>query len=129
MANEANWRVHPKFQQDALTGVLDEIGWLDDVIVNRRTSEEWGRDRGIETVLDGHLRVSLAISKGESSVPVKYVDLTPSEEALALATFDPISALAIADAEVLADLLEQVSTEERRYKGCSMRLRRRPALT
>jgi len=112
LANSHNYRIHPKFQQDALSGVLNEVGWVDDVIVNRRTSEEWGADRGVETVLDGHLRVSLAISRDEPTVPVKYVDLTPDEEALILATFDPIGALAVADAEVLADLLAQVRTED-----------------
>lgn len=35
LANPRNFRIHPKHQQDALEGVLNEVGWVDDVIVNR----------------------------------------------------------------------------------------------
>ena len=45
-------------------------------------------------VVDGHARVALALSRGEATVPVLYVDLEPEEEALVLATLDPISAMA-----------------------------------
>ena len=101
LANPSNWRVHPQHQQDALAGVLDEVGWVDDVIVNRTTG----------FVVDGHLRVAMAISKGVPTVPVKYVELTEAEEAKILATFDPVAAMAVADAEILGDLLQQVETE------------------
>src|SRR5687767_6711495 len=59
VAHPKNWRVHPDHQKTALSGVLDEVGWVQNVIVNRTT----GR------VLDGHLRVALAISRGEREVP------------------------------------------------------------
>lgn len=112
LANEANWRIHPLPQQNALSGSLNEIGWIQSVIVNKRTSAEWGeRDRNVETLVDGHLRVSLAISKGEK-VPVTYVDLTPDEERLALATIDPIAALAATDRDQLSALLNQISTDD-----------------
>lgn len=110
LANERNPRIHPKFQQDVMSDVLSKVGWIQDVIVNKRTSDAWGRDRGIETVVDGHLRVALAISRSEQ-VPVKYVDLTPEEEATVLATFDPITALATYDREALDSLLRDVATD------------------
>ena len=31
LANPQNWRIHPKSQQDALKGALDEIGWIQQV--------------------------------------------------------------------------------------------------
>lgn len=112
LAHPYNWRVHPAFQQDALQGALEEIGWLAEVIVNLRTSEEWPPgERGVETLLDGHLRVKLALRRDQEQIPVKYVDLSPQEEALALATFDPLSAMAVADAEALDALLEAVEAE------------------
>jgi len=111
LANEGNWRLHPRHQQESLHGVIQEIGVIQDVIVNRRTSLEWGRDQGVETLLDGHLRVTLALRDGQPSIPVKYVDLTPNEERLALATLDPISALAAADAGKLDALLREVQTD------------------
>jgi DNA modification methylase len=101
LANPANWRIHPQAQQDALSGVLDEVGWIQRVIVNQRTG----------FVLDGHLRVALAITRGEAEVPVVYVDLSPDEERLVLATLDPLGAMAVADGELLRDLLGEVQTE------------------
>lgn len=47
VANPHNWRLHPKKQQETLATVLAEVGWVQDVIVNRTT----GR------LVDGHLRV------------------------------------------------------------------------
>lgn len=100
LANPKNWRVHPRYQQDALQAVLDEVGWVDDVKVNRQTG----------TVVDGHLRVTLALRNDEPSIPVKYVDLSPEEEALVLATFDPLGTFAAADPDALNGALEDVST-------------------
>jgi hypothetical protein len=99
LANPANWRIHPKAQQAALAGVLDEVGWVQSVIVNQRTGH----------LVDGHMRVSLALRDGIASVPVAYVDLSPEEEALILATIDPISAMAVTDSDQLAALLADVS--------------------
>ena len=102
VANPKNWRVHPRAQRDALSAVLERVGWVSDVIVNRRTGY----------VVDGHLRVALAITKGEPSVPVKYVDLSPEEEALVLTTLDPIAAMAAADKEQLETLLRDLEGED-----------------
>lgn len=101
LANPLNFRIHPKHQQDALAGVLSEVGWVQDVIVNQQTGH----------VIDGHLRVSLAISRNEPSIPVVYVDLDEAEEKLILATIDPLSAMAVTDAEKLDELLREVSTD------------------
>lgn len=100
LANPRNWRIHPKAQQDALAGVLDQVGWVQDIIVNQRSGH----------VVDGHARVAIAISRNEPSVPVVYVDLSEDEEALILATLDPLSAMAATDREQLDALLQEVST-------------------
>ena len=102
LANPRNWRLHPSVQQDALEGVLDEIGWIDQIIVNQRTGY----------VIDGHLRVSLALKNEQLLVPVVYVDLDEDEEALALATIDPLAAMAETDVEILNSLLEEVDIHE-----------------
>lgn len=102
LANPSNWRIHPKHQQDALEAVLNEVGWVQRVIVNQRTAH----------VVDGHLRVSLALRRDEKTVPVLYVDLSEQEEALILATIDPLSALAATDKEKLDELLREVETGE-----------------
>jgi len=102
LANPANWRVHPRRQQKALEQALDKVGWVTSVIVNQVTGH----------VVDGHLRVGLAISQGEPSIPVDYVELSPDEEALVLASLDPISSLAIADQASLTSLLSELDIGE-----------------
>ncbi len=100
LANPSNWRIHPRAQQEALTGVLDDIGWVQEIIVNKTTGH----------VVDGHMRVEVAITRGES-VPVKYVELTEAEELLILATIDPISAMAATDTAQLESLLANVNSD------------------
>jgi hypothetical protein len=99
-ANPRNWRSHPRAQQEAIAGVLREVGWVQDVIVNKRTG----------FVVDGHARIEMAIAAGEL-VPVKYVDLTEKEEELVLASFDPLTSMAMVDEAALAPLLAEVNSE------------------
>ena len=96
--NPQNWRRHPELQGAALEEALGRLGWIQRVVVNRRT----GR------LIDGHLRVELARRRGEEAVPVLYVDLDEEEERLALATLDPLSALAEPDTEQLLELLSEI---------------------
>lgn len=98
LANPENWRIHPKAQQDAMSGALNQIGWVQSVMVNRTTGN----------VVDGHMRVALAISRREEAVPVVYVELSKEEEEAVLATFDPIGGLAVSDKEKLGELLDRV---------------------
>lgn len=114
LANEANWRVHPMPQQESVAHVLRLVGFVQSVIVNLRTSAEWGRDRHVETLVDGHLRISLSLKRGEDTmVPVNYVDLTPEEERLILATLDPTAMMAGTDREKLAELIEALPQDFR----------------
>jgi hypothetical protein len=99
--NPANWRQHPGYQRAALAGALGEVGWVQQVIVNRTT----GR------LIDGHLRVELARERGEQ-VPVTYVELTEAEERLVLATLDPLAGLAATDETALAELLAGIETQD-----------------
>ena len=98
-ANPRNWRVHPKAQQDALAAVLDQVGWVQDVIVNKRTG----------LLVDGHARLDLARKRGETSVPVVYVDLEEDEERLIIASLDPLSAMATTDAAALRVLIADIT--------------------
>jgi hypothetical protein len=95
LANPFNFRVHSREQEKALAGVLETVGVVQNVIVNTTTSH----------VLDGHLRISLAISAGQPAVPITYVELSEEEEKLVLATLDPISAMAGRDDEIFKDLV------------------------
>lgn len=97
-ANPKNWRLHPKAQITALQDVLGEVGLVQNVIFNKRTG----------LMIDGHLRVELALKEKQKTVPVTIVDLSEEEEALILATLDPLSAMAAANHEQLSDLLGQI---------------------
>lgn len=96
LANPLNARRHPARQRDALRASLDRIGWVAPVIVNQRTG----------MMVDGHARVEEALSAGLDAVPVLTIDVSPEDERVMLATFDPISMIADTDREVLDALLE-----------------------
>lgn len=101
LANPGNWRIHPAVQRNALRGSLDTVGWVQQVMVNTVTGH----------LVDGHARVEEALSRGEK-VPVLYVDLSPEEEALVLATLDPIGAMATTDEAKLNELLADVTVDD-----------------
>lgn len=100
LANPKNWRVHSDSQLTALAGTLTEVGWVQEVIVNKRTG----------FLLDGHARVALAERRNES-VPVKYVDLSEAEESVMLAALDALTGMAATDAEALERLLGEITVE------------------
>lgn len=100
-ANPANWRKHPQAQRDAVRASLNELGWIATVIENVRTGY----------LLDGHERVWQALPN-DDEVPVLQVDLSEAEERLALATLDPLAAMAETDAQALEALLREVNTGE-----------------
>jgi len=106
LAHPENFRLHPDSQQQALAGAIDSIGYIDPVLVNKNT----------DTVIDGHLRVSLALRSGVKSIPVTYVDLTEDEERQALLMLDPIAALAASDKTKLDELLRQVNSDDERVQ-------------
>lgn len=86
-----------------MEAIFDEVGWVDEIIVNERTGY----------MLNGHMRADIALKRGESTVPVKYVDLSEEDELKVLATFDPIRALAGRDSENIQEIIERISPENR----------------
>jgi hypothetical protein len=44
-ANPANWRVHPKHQRSALTGALDRVGWVQQVLVRSLMSSRYHAEK------------------------------------------------------------------------------------
>lgn len=102
LANPLNFRIHPKAQRSAIVGVMEEVGWVQSVVVNKTTGH----------VLDGHARIEEAMKLGdETPVPFIEVELTEDEEAKILATLDPIGAMAAVDKAQLDALLHEVTTE------------------
>lgn len=96
--NEKNWRTHPQAQQEALRGVIEEIGYADALIAYESPD-------GTLKLIDGHLRQDL---HPEAIVPVLVLDVTEAEADKLLATLDPLAALAEADKDKLEALLRDV---------------------
>lgn len=101
LANPLNYRRHTNEQRNALRQMLEQVGWVQNVVVNQTTGH----------LIDGHLRVDLAMQDGEAAVPVVYVRLDEREERLALAGLDPLSALAVPDSDALASLLDGIDVD------------------
>jgi len=98
--NPRNWRTHPPRQQDALRGLLAEIGYAGALLARELP------DGSLE-LIDGHLR---AETTPEQDVPVLVLDVDEKEAATLLALLDPLAAMAGADQDVLAELLAKVET-------------------
>src|SRR5262245_7506783 len=96
-----NWRTHPEEQQNALRGILAEVGYVDALIVRELPD-------GSLQIVDGHLR---AETTPDALVPVLVVDLDDSEADKVLATLDPLGAMAEPDEEQLAALLKGIETD------------------
>jgi ParB-like chromosome segregation protein Spo0J len=96
--NPRNWRTHPAAQQEALRGVLAEVGYADALLA--RELED-----GTLELVDGHLR---AETTPEALVPVLVLDVTQEEADKILLTLDPLAALAGVETTRLAELLASV---------------------
>ncbi len=96
-----NWRIHEQAQRAAVAGLLDEVGYVKRVIVNKRSGY----------ILDGHLRVALAVERGEKTVPVDWVNLSEAEEIKILVALDTTVGLAKTDDDLLAALRSEIETE------------------
>lgn len=97
--NPRNWRTHPQRQQDALRGLLAEVG-IADALLARETPD------GL-MLIDGHLR---AETLGSQAVPVLVLDVTEDEANKLLATVDPLAAMAGTDGDKLITLLHGVNS-------------------
>ena len=96
-----NWRTHPPAQQDALRGVLAEIGYAGALLARELP------DGSLE-LIDGHLR---AETTPDADVPVLILDLDEWEAKKLLAVLDPLAAMAESNDEALTELLAHVETE------------------
>src|SRR5690349_12965477 len=99
--NPRNWRLHPPAQQEALRGLLAEVGYAGALLAREL-------DDGTLMLIDGHLR---AETTPDSLVPVLVLDVDEQEADKILLTHDPIAAMATVSSENLESLLAEVETE------------------
>jgi hypothetical protein len=98
LPQEHNFRIHALNQRQVTTASLDELGHVGDIIVNIRTGK----------IVNGHLRVELAIAEGQERVPVTYIDCDEATEKIILAFFDQVGEKAITDADRLRRTIAQI---------------------
>lgn len=79
-----NWRTHPDEQREAMEASWHRIGNIDVLRVRKDAAGDY-------VLLDGHLRASI---DPDTTLPCILLDLDESEAGEALATFDPIGAMA-----------------------------------
>ena len=98
-----NWRAHPKQQQEAFAGSLEELGFYSPLEVR-----ELGPDR--YQIIDGHLRQEWINSQigPDTLIPVIVTDFTEEEAKKANLTKDPLAAMATANVVALAALMQEV---------------------
>lgn len=102
-----NWRLHPEPQRQALEGILGRVGFVQSIIVSERS----GR------LLDGHLRLQVAIDSKAETIPAVFVDVDESEEKLILASLDPSAAMAVTDEQKLTELLADLESVNGSFDG------------
>ena len=96
-----NIRTHASAQRRLLEAALDDLGHVGKIVVSQRTRR----------VLNGHLRVELAIGRDAETIPVTWIDVDEDEELVVLAFFDQIGEGAEIDPAKLKSTLSQVTTE------------------
>ena len=94
-----NVTIHTAEQQEDMMRMFRKIGWAASVLVSVTT----GR------IIDGHMRVAVALTNGEPTVPVDYVQLTENEEIKALLYLKRMPSLAGLDRVNLAEVLAKIS--------------------
>jgi len=99
--NPRNWRLHPPGQQEALRGLLAEVGYAGALLA--RELED-----GTLMLIDGHLR---AETTPDAIVPVLVLDVNETEADKILLTHDPLASMATVSDENLQKLLAEVQTE------------------
>src|SRR3954469_22185454 len=98
--NPRNWRLHPPEQQDALRGLLAEVGYAGALLAREL-------DDGTLMLIDGHLR---AETTPEAVVPVLILDVDETEADKILLTHDPLAAMATVSEKYLNGLLATIQT-------------------
>jgi ParB-like chromosome segregation protein Spo0J len=105
--NPRNWRTHSDEQQDALRGILAEVGYADALLTRELP------DGSLE-LIDGHLR---AETTPDAEVPVLVLDVDEAEALKLLAVLDPLAGMAGRDQKMLVDIVQMVETDNQALRA------------
>lgn len=105
--NPKNWRTHSKRQRETYKAFAEKYGWLGFAIFNLQSGY----------LVDGHMRASEALKKGDATVPCILVDLAEDGENEVLATLDNIGLMAQRNADALQSLLKSQNSTQATLKS------------
>ncbi len=100
MPHELNPRIHRDAQREALTAIIEEVGFA-------RSLLAYELPDGRLKLIDGHLRADL---HPDLQVDVEVLDVNDAEARALLLSLDPLSLLADYDTTVLDQLRQQTTT-------------------
>ena len=103
--NPNNWRLHPPEQIDGLSAVLDQVGFVDELLVIPDPE-----NKGKYMLVDGEARWT--IFNDTDDIPITVLDLSEEEAKVVLTTFDPISSFAGNDPTKLEQLMKEMDTNK-----------------
>lgn len=102
--NPLNFRTHGELQREAFAGTVDAIGWYGypDVFVD---------GDGVVRLIDGHLRRQHLLDRygPDATIEVNVTDFDDAEARLALASRDPLAAMAGTDDGQLLAMVESLA--------------------
>lgn len=102
LSHPDNIKIHTAEQEADMVALFNRVGWAAAVLV----SEASGR------IIDGHMRVNVALRQNAPTVPVDYVRLTDEEERKALLYLTRLPQFAQLDRVNLAEVIDRVSAGE-----------------
>lgn len=98
--NPLNWRTHPDDQRRDVSRILSELGQLASLLAVDRPEGP--------LLVDGQLRADIADDK---LIAVDFLDLTDEEVKLAITLFDSVGYMAGINAEIAAQVAEELRAE------------------
>jgi len=98
--NPKNWRIHPENQKMYLKEVLEEVGFVNAVLVREIQND-------LYELIDGHLRKDLL----DDEIPCLVLDVNEEEANILLTTVDPITELHGTHNDNLKELIESIEIE------------------
>jgi hypothetical protein len=102
--NAGNWRIHPQAQRDAFKAVADKVGAAGALLAYHSK-----RAGGALMLINGHMRKD---EYPDFEWPVLITDLDDAEADLLLATYDPLAAMAEANAAKLRELTARAQSDD-----------------
>lgn len=116
--NPNNPKEHPEYQKRVLGGLIEEVGVIQNIIVNERTGH----------LVDGECRYFLGLENGEKSLPGTVIDVSEEEELKILATYDEITAYAKKNSQKLSDIVGRIVVKADGMRDLIDRIARRSQL-